>query len=225
MKKYIFLVLIIVAAAFFAGCNKDEAPAPSNDMSDPSMSGPMGPNGPMGPGMSGPMGPNGPMGPGMAGPMGPGMDPSMSGPMGPGMGDPSMGGMTGSQEAAPAEEKKELKNLEATFPGATVVRDDKGEVRKFHNPDAMKKTEKQPLSELECREAALAFIRANYYYFDTMSFDERDSAGNFRNGVYSFRWIQKVRDTKITGNTIEVSVCPLSGLVSDYRSTRNSWTD
>lgn len=215
MKKFMILAVLILTVAFCIGCNNDnsESPAPT-DPTDPSMSAgaPM-PGGPASMpwrnqgGMPGDPMMNG----GMPG------DPMMNG----GMGDPSM------TAASPAEEtkEKELKTLEAEFPNASVTRDDKGEVRTFYNPDAKKKTKSTGLTELQSREVALSFIRANYFYFDTMSFDERVDAGKYENGVYYFKWVQKIRDTKKTGNVIEVYVNPFSGQVVNYKSTKNNWTN
>lgn len=223
MKKFMILAVLILTVAFCIGCNNDnsESSAPT-DPTDPTMNagGPM-PGDPMpGAPMPGNM-PGGPMPGGMPGDpmMNGGMpgDPMMNG----GMGDPSM------TAAAPAEEtkEKELKTLEAEFPNASVTRDDKGEVRTFYNPDAKKKTKSTGLTELQSREVALSFIRANYFYFDTMSFDERVDAGKYENGVYYFKWVQKIRDTKKTGNVIEVYVNPFSGQVVNYKSTKNNWTN
>lgn len=219
MKKFMILAVLILIVAFCIGCNNDnsESPAPT----DPTMNagGPM-PGGPMpgGPMPGAPM-PGDPM---MNGGM-PG-DPMMNGGM---PGDPMMNGGMDNASAAPAEEtkEKELKTLEAEFPNASITRDAKGEVRTFYNPDAKKKTKSTGLTELQSREVALSFIRANYFYFDSMSFDERVDAGKYENGLYYFKWVQKIRDTKKTGNVIEVYVNPFSGQVVNYKSTKNNWTN
>lgn len=215
LKKYLIVLVLAIAVAFCLGCNKDEsaAPAGGGDEDSPT-AGAMGPNGGMPGGMPG--GPSGMPGGMPGGPSGmPGMDGGM-----PGM-DGGMGGAT-TPAAEPAQEVK-LKTLEEEFPSATVKRDETGEVRSFYNPSAMNKVEGKHLSELQSREAALAFIRQYYYYFDTMSFEFRPSAGELNGGVYSFMWYQKVRDTKKTGNEINITVNPYSGLVVKYNSTRKNW--
>lgn len=214
MKK-ILLGLLIIGIALSMGCNKDDGSATSSNSAAPSAPTPGMPTTPGAPAPSAPT-------PGM--PTTPGA-PSPSAPT-PGM--PTAPGMTPQETPdaqAEATPSTMTKTLEKQFPNATIKRDSKNnEVRVFINPDANVLTEKSKnLNELQSREIALEFIRANYYYFDTMSFEYRPSAGTLKGGVYTYKWVQIIRETKKTGNTIEISVNPKTGKVTKYKSTRQNW--
>ena len=237
MKKYLLLMVLALAVAFCLGCNDNSSSSSTSSTTPPGI-------GPAAPGTAGvsagPAGmPGAPAGmPGAPGMTGgatgmPGGSPGMAG--GPGMpgGAPGMAGgmgagMPGAAAATPAEEsssESSAKTLEAEFPGATVVRDTSGELKSFFNPEANSKTLKTPLTELQSREVALEFIRANYYYFDSMSFEFRNEPGKYSGGKYNFKWVQIIRETKRTGNTIDVSVNPYSGMVVSYKAVKKNWTN
>lgn len=250
--KYTVLCLLVICAVIFAGCGKKDetattGPTGTGAMPSSTMPGAGGPSGPgtMPTGGTTPMGATptgstmpssgGMAGPGMSGstmptgstmPSAGGMSPSMGGmPGAGGMATPGMAGTSGmtggavaSTTPAPSAEIKE------EYPKAKITRDKTGEMRNFYNPEALKK-DKSKLNELQSREVALAFIRENYYYFDTMSFEYRKQPGVFSGGTYNYKWIQIIRETKKTGNTIDVSVNPYSGMVVSYKSTRKNWTN
>ena len=218
MKKYLLIMALALAVAFCLGCNDD-----SSSTGSTTSSGAPTPGAPTTPGMPTPGAPTpgAPTPGGMPGaPTTPGM-PSASGM--PGAMGPDMGGAP-AEEAAPAEDNSP-KTLEAKLPNATINRDAEGEIRSFYNPDAVKKTRTTGLTEHQSRQVALDFIRANYYYFDTMSFEFRNEPGVYKGGNYHFKWVQIIRETKKTGNTIDVVVNPMSGEVVKYSSTRNKWTN
>lgn len=227
MKKYLLLMVLALAVAFCLGCNDNSSSSSSTSSTTPPGIGPAAPGTA---GVSaGPTGmPGGPAGmpgaPGMTG--GATGMPGMAG--GAGMAGGMGAGMPGAAAAAPAEESSSdssAKTLEAEFPGATVVRDTSGELKSFYNPEANSKTLKTPLTEHQSREVALAFIRANYYYFDSMSFEFRNEPGKYSGGKYNFKWVQIIRETKRTGNTIDVSVNPYSGMVVSYKAVKKNWTN
>ncbi|MBQ7256452.1 MAG: hypothetical protein IJS60_01995 [Abditibacteriota bacterium] len=228
MKKYLLLMVLALAVAFCLGCNNDSS---SSSTSAGSTTPPgIGPAAPGTAGVS--AGPAGmPGAPGMTGgatgmPGGASGMPGMSG--GAGMAGGMGAGMPGAAAATPAEESSSdssAKTLEAEFPGATVVRDASGELKSFFNPEANSKTLKTPLTEHQSREVALEFIRANYYYFDSMSFEFRNEPGKYSGGKYNFKWVQIIRETKRTGNTIDVSVNPYSGMVVSYKAVKKNWTN
>ena len=235
MKKYLLLMVLALAVAFCLGCNDDSSSSSGAGSTTPPGVGPAAPGttgmptGATTPGMPGGAGmPTGATAPGMTGgaPGMPGMTGGASGM--PGMAGGMSAGMPGAS-AAPAEESSSddssAKTLEAQFPGATVVRDASGELKSFYNPEANTKTLKTPLTEHQSREVALDFIRANYYYFDSMSFEFRNEPGKYSGGKYNFKWVQIIRETKRTGNTIDVSVNPYSGMVVSYKAIKKNWTN
>ena len=238
--KYTVLCLLVICAIIFAGCGKKDEAATAPGGAGSSLPGATGTSTMPGAGMGGSTMPAGGTMPNAGGMAGPGMSgstmPSAGGMSSPGMGGmpgaggmstPGMGmagasGMAGGAVAptAPAP-SAEIKD---EYPKAKITRDKTGEMRSFYNPEALKK-DKSKLNELQSREVALAFIRENYYYFDTMSFEFRKQPGVFSGGTYNYKWIQIIRETKKTGNTIDVSVNPYSGMVVSYKSTRKNWTN
>jgi len=223
--KYTVLCLLVICAIIFAGCGKKDETATTPGTTGTSTM--------PGAGMSGSTMPAGGTMPNAGGMAGPGMSGSTmptgsTMPSAGGMSSPGMGGMAGASgmtggavaSTAPAP-SAEIKD---EYPKAKITRDKTGEIRSFYNPEALKK-DKSKLNELQSREVALAFIRENYYYFDTMSFEYRKQPGVFSGGTYNYKWIQIIRETKKTGNTIDVSVNPYSGMVVSYKSTRKNWTN
>ncbi|MBP5274249.1 MAG: hypothetical protein ILO36_04865 [Abditibacteriota bacterium] len=122
--------------------------------------------------------------------------------------------------AAPAAETKEKKPAPAlpTLAHGSASKDDNGEVRVYNAfPEYTGRSSSRPYGadENECREAALAFVRAYYYEFDSMSFQYRNVPGKWLGNRWRYTFTQIIRDTKRTGNTITIDVNP------DYYDAEN----
>ena len=226
MKKIfpIILILCISIILCFSGCKKEEEATAAGGTATPSNMAPM-------PGAS-PSSPGGYPSAGMPGPgmSGPGMPGTPSGysPMGmPGM-PGGMGGANVSQAPAPAPvDNTPIKGEE--FPeDAVITKDDNREIRSYVADSARSnRVSKSPfgLSEMDCRAKAIAFVRKNYYYFDSMSFSYRNEPGKWKGNRWEYTWYQIIRDTKRTGNYINISVNPENGEIISYKSVRKNWTD
>ena len=144
--------------------------------------------------------------------------------------------------AAPADaaETKEAKILPAlpTLSHGSASKDDNGEVRTYtaYPEYTAGRRSAKPFGadEKDCREAALAFVRAYYYDFDSMSFQYRDVPGVWKGDRWQYTFTQIIRETKRTGNTITIAVNPdYYDAENDmhypevvyYRSIKKVWTN
>lgn len=214
MKKIFPVILIIGICILFCGCKKEEEASTTATGTSGTPGGY--PSMPGTPGMPGSTGM-----PGMPGT--PGMPGGMGGMYGPGTG-------SNAQSQAPAPAPKDTTPIKGeTFPDdAVIVKDSKGEIRNYSAPSAKSaRVSKTPfgMSEIDCRNKALAFVRKNYYYFDSMSFSYRDQPGTWKGNRWEYTWYQIIRDTKKTGNYIKISVNPENGEVVSYESVRLNWTN
>lgn len=216
MKNLIPIVILIAATLMFSGCKKDDGGGATDAMA-PS---PGGASAGMASAPGGMASPSMPSMPGMGG------SPMMGGGMG--------GSMPGSTAGAPAASAPVVKKDETPLPednipdDAIIEKDKNGEIRSYKAPSvASARVSRTPFGkgEMECRQNALAFVRKNYSYFDSMDFSHRDQPGKWKGDRWEYTWYQLIRDTKRTGNFITISINPENGEVVSYKSVKMNWTN
>ncbi len=211
MKKYFLIAVLLTAALAFCGCGKDDAQETPSSIAMPTA----GPT--MGPTMPG--SPSTPSTPGIPGSPVPTMPSMPSLPTAPGMSGGTAAAAPAAPAAAPAADAASDTSSAAkiipalpTLSHGDAVKDDNGEVRRYtaYPEYTAGKRSAKPFGadEKSCREAALAFVRAYYYDFDSMSFQYRDVPGVWKGDRWQYTFTQIIRETKRTGNTITIAVNP-----------------